>query len=277
MEVYYINHKNQKIDLGRPPCQLQIGNIRDHSNKYEGKNNKITRIYNDIATLQATVTIEAQSESEFYAAANNFFEITEADTVAEVQGRLYIGDEYLKCNVIASSKTYWMETFRGMENALKLLTPYPFWCREVTKSFLKGNPVSSQSTEEYLSYPFGYPYRYSVPQDAAFLDNDHYAPCDFQMIVYGPCENPAVRVDGHLYEVAATLYAGDHLKVDSRDHTVIQCKPDGRQINLFNQRRKDSNLFEKIQPGRSAVSWVTGAFGFDLILFQERSEPKWIL
>lgn len=141
MEVYYINHKNQKIDLGRPPCQLQIGNIRDHSNKYEGKNNKITRIYNDIATLQATVTIEAQSESEFYAAANNFFEITESDTVAGIQGRLYIGNEYLKCNVIASNKTYWKETFRGMENTIKLLTPYPSWCREVTKSFLKGNPL----------------------------------------------------------------------------------------------------------------------------------------
>ena len=27
MEVYYINHKNQKIDLGHSPYQLQIGDL----------------------------------------------------------------------------------------------------------------------------------------------------------------------------------------------------------------------------------------------------------
>lgn len=277
MEVYYMNHRGQKIDLGRPPCQLQIEGIRDYSKKYEGENNKVSRIYSDIATMQATVTIEAGSESEFYTAANNFFEITEIDTVAEVQGKLYIGDHYISCNVIASDKTYWKETFRGMENAVKLLIPYPFWCREVHKKFAKGNPASVRTAGEYLFYPIPYPYRYSLPRDSAYLENDHYAACNFRMTIYGPCVNPALRINGHLYEVMTTLYTGDYLEIDSKNGTVTQYRADGRQINRFNQRNKESDLFKKIPDGVNVVSWTTEAFGFDLIIFQERSEPKWIL
>lgn len=277
MEVYYINHKNQKIDLGRAPFQIQIGDLFDFSNKYEGSNFKISRIYKDITTLQTTITIDAPNEKDFFDAVNTFFEITETDTAAGVQGILYIGEYYLRCNLISSNKSFWKEVFSGVENSVKLLVPYPYWCREVTKSFLKGNPVSSRTEEEFLLYPFGYPYQYSMPQDAGFLDNDHYAPCDFQLIIYGPCENPSIRVNGHLYEVMATLYSGDYMVVDSRDNTVFLQKSDGRKVNLFNWRNKDSDLFEKIPAGRSSVTWNTAAFGFDLTVFQERSEPKWIL
>lgn len=277
MEVYYINHKGQKIDLGRPPCQLQIGNVRDYSKKYEGKNNKISRIYSDITTTQATVTIEAESESEFYTVANRFFEITETDTAAEVQGKLYIGDYYISCNVIASNKTYWKETFRGMENTVKLLIPYPFWCREENKAFKKRSQEVANQTEDYLFYPISYPYKYSVPNDVADFENDHYAACDFRMTIYGPCKNPAIRINGHLYEIMATLYDGDYLRVDSRENTVIQCQSGGGEINRFNQRNKESDLFKKIQAGKNVVSWATEEFGFDLTVFQERSEPKWTL
>ena len=277
MEVYYINHKNQKIDLGRAPFQMQIGDLFDSSNKYEGSNFKISRIYKEIATLQTTITIDAPNEKEFFDAVNTFFEITETDTAAGIQGILYIGEYYLRCNLISSNKSFWKEAFRGVENSVKLLVPYPYWCREVTKAFLKGNPVSSRTEEKFLFYPFGYPYQFSMPQVGGILDNVHYAPCDFQLIVYGPCENPAIRVNGHLYEVTATLYAGDYLKADSRDNTVFLYKSDGRKVNLFNWRNKDSGLFEKIPAGRSSITWNTAAFGFDLTVFQERSEPKWIL
>lgn len=151
MEVYYINHKNQKIDLGRSPYQLQIGDLFDSSNKYDGSCFRISRVYKEITTISTCVTIDAPSEKEFYAAVDQFFEITETDTAAGVQGRLYIGDMYLKCNVISSSKSFWKETFRGMENTIKLLVPYPYWCREISKSFLKIGARSSTAVGGYLS------------------------------------------------------------------------------------------------------------------------------
>ena len=278
MEVYYINHKGQKIDLGHSPYQLQIGYLFDSSNKYDGNCFRISRVYKEITTISTCVTIDAPSEKEFYAAVDQFFEITETDTAAGVQGRLYIGDMYLKCNVISSSKSFWKETFRGMENTIKLLVPYPYWCREISKSFLKiGSGAVLRSEDIYLQYPVAYPYRYTMPQNAGFISNDHYTDCDFKMIIYGPCTDPAIRVNGHLYEVKATLYAGEYILIDSRENTVVRYLIDGRTQNLFNQRNKESNLFQKIPSGRCAVLWNAAAFGFDLTLFQERSEPAWNL
>ena len=278
MEVYYVNHKNQKIDLGRPPYQMQIGGIFNHSNKYEGSNNKIKRIYKDISTIPTVVTIEETEKISFAEAVNQFFDITEADVTAGALGRLYIGEYYLFCNVISSDKTFWKETYKGMENAIKLLVPYPFWCRELTKEFLKGN-IKYGETEKTgnLSYPYCYPYRYSPPQDVGFILNDHYAACDFKMIIYGPCTNPSILINGHLYEVTATLYTGEYIVIDSRNNTVIRYLNDGRTENLFNWRHKYSSLFEKIPSGRCGVLWNREVFGFDIVLFQERSEPKWIL
>ena len=114
-------------------------------------------------------------------------------------------------------------------------------------------------------------------KDAGFIDNDHYAACDFRLIIYGPCDNPEIRINGHLYKVTVHLAAGDYLEIDSRDNTVYQVKLDGRRINLFNQRDKESGIFEKIPTGRCSVYWATEGFGFDLTLFQERSEPVWNL
>ena len=278
MEVYYINHKNQKIDLGRPPYQMQIGDIFNHSNQYEGSNNRIKRIYKDISTIPTVVTIEETDRVSFSEAVNHFFDVTETDVTAGVQGKLYIGEYYLLCNVISSDKTFWKESFAGMENAVKLLVPYPFWCHEVEKSFVKSSVGTGHHEKTgKLSYPYRYPYRYPMSQDAAFVINDHYAACDFKMIIYGPCTNPSILINGHLYEVTATLYTGEYILIDSRDNTVVRYLNDGRTENLYNWRNKASSLFEKIPSGQCSVLWNTDAFGFDIVLFQERGEPKWNL
>ena len=163
-------------------------------------------------------------------------------------------------------------------NTLKIVSPYPLWCREISKSFLKnGSTAVERAADTYLFYPVAYPYRYSMAGNAGFVNNDHYGECDFKMIIYGPCTNPVIRINGHAYEVAATLYAGEYILIDSRDHTVYRYLIDGRKQNLFNQRNKESDLFQKVPSGRCAVLWNAAAFGFDLILFQERSEPAWNL
>ena len=279
MEVYYVNHKNQKIDLGKSPFQMQIGDIFDYAYKYEGKNCKVARIYKDISTISTTITVDAPDKARFCAAVNRLFEVTEADTIANVQGKLYVGNYYLSCNILSSDKTFWQETFHGMENAVKLLVPYPFWCRDHVQTFTMGASRSAEllKTDPYLYYPITYPYKYSTPKDVGTLRNDHYAACDFKMIIYGPCENPAVHINGHLYEVFVTLRTGEYLLIDSRENLVQRYAIDGRVENIFNARNKESSLFEKMPAGQSTVIWNVAAFGFDVILFQERSEPLWSL
>ena len=45
-------------------------------------------------------------------------------------------------------------------------------------------------------------------------------------------------------------------------------------ISKFSDRNRDDYIFEKIPSGSNDVSW-DGAFGFDVTLLEERSEPKW--
>ena len=47
----------------------------------------------------------------------------------------------------------------------------------------------------------------------------------------------------------------------------------GQKINAFDLRNKEESVFEQIPPGKLALDW-SGTFGFDLTLYEERSEPR---
>lgn len=63
--------------------------------------------------------------------------------------------------------------------------------------------------------------------------------------------------------------------VDSASAAIVKTAQDGTQTNLFNDRNKESYIFEKIQPGVNSVTW-DGSFNFSVTILEERSEPKWI-
>ena len=84
-----------------------------------------------------------------------------------------------------------------------------------------------------------------------------------------------MSIGGIVRQAYITLEAGQHLFIDSRDKTVKRVFSDGAVLNEFdNRRRGRKSVFEPIAPGMNAVTW-NNAFGFDLTLFIERSEPKW--
>lgn len=284
MEIYYKNNSGRILNFMQWPYKISESDILGYEWSYTGTEytgNKnggaISAIRKKIAKTTLTVAVSAISKADYAQALRNLLGVTEADILNNSPGRLYVGDYYYPCYIYGSDKKEWERMSTFLENKLKVVSSYPLWCREQQKSFLRGNPAAAGETDEYLFYPVAYPYRYSLPHDAGFLNNDHYAACDFRLIVYGPCTNPAIRINGHLYQVTAVLYAGDYLQIDSRDNTVVRRRADGRVENLFNQRNKGSELFEKIPAGRCAVTWSTEAFGFDIILYQERSEPEWNL
>lgn len=284
MKIYYENSSGKTLDFMRWPYKVSESEILGYEWSYTGTENtgnksggSLSSIRKKIAKTTLTLAVSGHTKEAHMQALENLLAVTEADILAGNPGKLYVDDYYYLCYVYASTKKEWGQMTTYAENKLKLVSPYPFWCREKTKSFLKGNPATEENTDDYLFYPFAYPYRYSMPRDAGFIDNDHYAACDFRLIIYGPCDNPEIRINGHLYKVTVHLAAGDYLEIDSRDNTVYQVKLDGRRINLFNQRDKESGIFEKIPTGRCSVYWATEGFGFDLTLFQERSEPVWNL
>lgn len=284
MQIYYRNHKGQILNLMEWPYMISESDILGYewsytAAEYTGSKNgsTISDVRKKTAKGSVKIAISARSKQEYMEALENLLSIVETDLLSNIPGKLYVNDFYYSCYVYGSTKKEWESMTSFMLNTLKIVSPYPLWCREVSKSFLKNGSENIRSADTYLFYPVTYPYRYSMPRDAGFIDNDHYTDCDFKMIIYGSCTNPAIRINGHLYEVTATLYAGEYILIDSRNHAVVRYMIDGRTQNLFNWRNKESNLFQKVPTGRCAVIWNTEAFGFDLVLFQERSEPVWNL
>lgn len=286
MRIYYKNSSGKILDLMEWPYKVKESELLGYEWSYTATENtgsksggSIQAIRKKIEKTNLKISVFAMSKQEYTEALEHFLEVTEEDILNSKPGRLYVDDYYYPCYIYGSKKTHWERMTTYLDNEMKLVSPYPLWCREHMQTFTMGGSKTNAELEAdpYLYYPIMYPYKYSTPKDVGTLRNDHYAACDFKMIIYGPCENPAVHINGHLYEVKTTLLTGEYLLVDSRDNQVHKYSIDGRKENMFNQRNKESGLFEKMPAGQSTVIWNTAAFGFDVILFQERSEPAWKL
>ena len=94
------------------------------------------------------------------------------------------------------------------------------------------------------------------------------------MIIYGEITDPAIYIDGYEYSVTGHIGPREYLEIDSREKTVTLVQNNGTRVNWFSHRNKDNYIFKKMPAGESVVSWQ-GEYRFDIILFEERSEPKW--
>ena len=152
----------------------------------------------------------------------------------------------------------------------KIVTDYPFWIKEHPYYF-KSSDVTSAKNKRYANK---YAYRYANGQNNTYLINERYAECNFRMNIYGPCVKPSVYIGGYEYHVDAVLEAGEYLEIDSAAETVTKILTSGIKVNAFHYRSFENSVFRPIQVGRQEVFW-DGKFDFDIILFEERSEPKW--
>lgn len=229
---------------------------------------KASKIY------QITLTIRGKLEDR-KALIDDITDAFEHDVINVSPGRIYFGDWYIDCFIkdkttgISGTWNNWTELQIG------IYCPYPSWITECKRSFQKIINGSGES-EEFLDYEHDYGYDYTMPYGGDVIwQVDHYAPCEYEMIIYGPCVDPRVVINGHIYQVYATLDENDYLKINSRENSVVQYLVNGTQRDLYDYRVKiTGSLFDPIKPGNVRVVW-SGEFGFDLTLFCERSEPRW--
>lgn len=128
---------------------------------------------------------------------------------------------------------------------------------------------------DFLDYPIEYDYDfYKGANGAETIARDFPFAADFKMDIFGPAASPAVYINGHEYGIDYTIDAGAYATIDSRNNTVILTQADTTKTNIFDYRKKDSNVFAEIPGGTLSVIW-SGEFGFDLTIFEERSEPTW--
>ena len=270
MNIYYLNHLNERIELDSENIILQYQALFDYSWDVNTENNRISAFSRETATIPITVTVTADTEEEYVDILHNFHSTIEKDIVSCIPGRLYIGDQYLTCYISGDIK---QDAFMGVPIQVKnltVVTDEPFWVSESLFSFQSEGVLSTNNKR----YAGRYAYRYANGLGSADVVNPHYADANFLLTIYGPVTNPMVTIGGNAYLVNIILEAGERLEIDSREETVTKVMMFGERVNAFHNRKKGQTFFKKIPPGRLTVSWP-GNFNWDLTIYEERSEPKW--
>lgn len=270
-QLKYKNHLNEVFEFGRDGIFVDTNDLHDYEWTVTKKGNRIAALDYAINKRKLPVIILCDSEEKGISARNRLLEVVEKDVLALKHGQIIIGDYYFKCFVTKSQKKNYLTTKRMMEVTLTLTTDLPFWVKESTFIFRKmGESGGGGKTD----FPFDYPFDYFSGMGTEELFNTGFVGANFRMVIYGVCSNPAVYVSGHLYQVNCEVAEGEYLTIDSVEKKIFLTSNDGTVSNRFNLRNRDSYVFEKIPPGQNIVSWE-GDFGVDIILLEERSEPKW--
>lgn len=270
--VTYRNHRGEEFRFDENGAFLNAGGLRDYSWKITKKNNRISTIEKDVAQFKLNLFIIAPTEAQGIELKNRLFEVVEKDVLATEKGRLVVGDHYLPCFVTASTKSEYLKSARCMKVTLTVQTDAPYWIKESQHCFYtKLNAMEYP----YLDYNFDYPIDYWISsRNPRVLRNSGFTDSNFKLVFYGDCVNPSVMIGGHLYQVNVTVNSGERVVIDSEKKTIVLIDRNRNETNIFGKRNRDSYIFQKIPAGLVAMDFDE-TFDFDVIIKEERSEPKW--
>ncbi|RHO38299.1 hypothetical protein DW178_08500 [Eggerthella sp. AM16-19] len=135
---------------------------------------------------------------------------------------------------------------------------------------------------EFLDLPYDLPYDLGVPSTRRYVDIAGWGAAPLRFTVYGPCVNPAIRIDGNWFRVDVTVPDGGYMVVDplATPRSVTVVGPDGSVTDAFPKARRGDGLgggeyvFQPVRPGTHEVEWDR-SFGFDLTWYEEEGEPPW--
>lgn len=270
--IRYVNHLGEEITTGEGIVYANENDLRDFEWNYKDKNGKITSFDRGIG--QRTIHfIICGDEKDAYDKRNKIYEVFEKDVLTNRRGKLYIGDYYLECNVVKSVKSDYIKTKRCCMIKITVATEASknFWIKEKTFNFTNS---TEYYTGNYLEFPYDFPYDYTKNKRANTFNNDAVDTTDFELTIYGTCNEPYITISGNIYKLNCNLQTGEYAKINSLEKTIIKRDKLGVETNLFNLRDRENYIFEKMKPGRNTVS-LSGNYSITLKLYQVRSEPKW--
>lgn len=221
------------------------------------------------AVYEATLSLIGTSKEKI-ALLEALHDDFELDVRNLTPGRLIWNDYYIECYAKESS-TKPDDSNMIVDNTVTFYCPYPFWIKEETKSFY---PQADASEEAFLDFPYDFPHDY-FPGRFGFATWQTGFPfkSDFMMVIYGPATNPRIVINDHVYQIFDVLGETEHIVIDSKYATVEKITSSGQKVNAFDLRNKEESVFEQLPAGTLTISWP-GTFGFDLTLYEERSEPR---
>lgn len=269
-QISYINHLNEKLECGKDMLFVNENELHDFTWDIISKNDSISGFKRGVVSKNLTIILKCSTEQEGIKLKNKLFEVCEKDVLAVKPGKIVIGDYYISCFITESKKTNYLLSKKYMQVSVKVTTDKPYWVKEVRTLF---KPNASEVGKN-MDYNRDFPTDYSSNTLSQQLHNTNFVPSNFKLLIFGACTNPSVVINGNEYSVNVALEDNEYLEIDSIEKTIITVHNDGTTTNCFNFRNRNSYIFEKIAPGLLNTS-NNGNFMFEVVLFEERSEPKW--
>lgn len=267
-KIRYVNHLKEEIFFGENVIAHE-NDLRNYLWDFDTHNGLVTNFRRIFTAKTLPFYIYGNTEEEATLMKNKVFEVFEKDVLANIKGTLWIGDYYYKCFVVGSVNSEYLSHKSILKKEVSIVTDNPVWVKETPYKFYLHQEIEGDRT-----YPYSYPYGYSNNLNSQRILNEHFTKSNFKIVIYGAVSNPTIYINGHPYTVNTELLSGEYLTISSLDKTVIKTKNNGDTVNEFNKRSKEYSVFEKIKQGSNTVSY-DGNFDFEVILFEERSEPKW--
>lgn len=274
--VRYVNSKGRSMDLSSDfTVRLKKKKAGFYSYEYTpdvtqlAMGVRVNRFTKAAAQYELTIDFTGRRE-ERAEKLQEFFELVDYDVAMMMPGRLYVGSQYAEGFIIKSEVERYEERYRTIGKKCVFYLPYPYWIEDRKIQY---KPIDGQ-TSGGIEFPIGFPFDLGrTSSGKSTVNNTHYIPTSFLLTFYGPCVNPLISIGGNIYKVNTTVGNGEYLQIDSINKTVRR-KTSSGFVNEYNNREKSQSIFEPIQPGVNTLVW-SGAFSFDLVLHQERSELKW--
>lgn len=266
MEIYYLNSKGKKIYLDRAPYKmLSVTSLFD----YEWTKDKVLK--RSTSKRDIDIVVSGENIIDYHKNISNLVSDMDIDAVDGNNGRLYIGDCYILCYISKSKKS--RRYINAKQSVITFsVVPDGAWLKETPIQFRYAFQEIDNTGKRY---PYNYPYNYGLGGGYnSAISLEAFGSMDFIITIYGYAHNPEICIGENTYKVDYTIQPGEVLRIDSKNHTVILTKTNGVTLSLFRYRGIRSYIFEKITSGEHPVYW-NGDFDWDILLLEERSEPKW--
>lgn len=308
-KIIFENHEGERIESAVDGIYINYNDLRDYEWEYTAKGDRITGFSRGVVEKTIPLVILCDSEQKGLEVRNNLFTMAEKDVLDKQPGKFIIGDYYLPGYIIESKKAKYLYNKRYMEISLVFATNSKFWIKETFFQYLPqnmqnnvrenlpvitggdypGKPVKNHAvvrefsfdfrrpSDKKVRYPqFDLPFDFVRTQGKKTLENPSFTDSNFIMTIYGFVDTPSILIAGHPYTIHTIVYEGERIEIDSAAGTVKKIGRMGEETNLYSARDMRYSVFQKIPPGTQTLSWP-GTYGVDILLKDERSEPKWSL
>lgn len=275
MELYYECSDGTRIDLISNGIYAQnpetlIDNEWKYAVLQSNGISKIKRFYKEAEERILQLSIMYDSEEEYNEMMYQMHRCFEKDVRTKKPGKIWWNGFYKEVFMFASFYQEYEEMFYSIEKTVHVLSVNPYWTRKSLYQYPATTNVIGA-----LDYNFDYNMDFDKANYIATLDNKSIEYANFELIFYGPCENPKVTIAGHNYEVMCTLQKGEYAMIDTIHQKIYKYDSVGNMENIFHLRNKEDYVFQKIPAGEVQI-FKEPNISLSITVYDERGEPSWI-